>query len=129
MAGSGHHNAEQTEQELLAIVGEKEQRKLQARRQRDGIWFGLGMFGLIGWSVAVPVLLCVALGLWIDRRWPGPYSWTLMLLFIGFGLGCANAWYWVMRERQQIEQTTIHSEATDELEDEMGDEMGENRGD
>jgi len=91
-------SVEETQQELLATVGEKEQRKIQARQQQNGVWFGLGMFGMIGWSVAVPVLLGVALGLWLDRRWPGPQSWTLMLLFAGFALGCANAWYWVRRE-------------------------------
>ncbi|RIK40565.1 MAG: hypothetical protein DCC55_14680 [Chloroflexi bacterium] len=88
-----------TQTELIAIVADKEARKLQARRERNkGIWFGLGMFGMIGWSVAVPTLVCVALGLWLDRRWPGPISWTLTLLFVGIFLGCLNAWYWVSRE-------------------------------
>lgn len=113
-----HHDADQTEHDLLTIVGEKEQRKLQARQQRNGVWFGLGMFGMIGWSVAVPVLLGVALGIWIDRRWPSPYSWTLMLLFLGFGLGCANAWYWLMRERQLIEQSALGSEIANKPETE-----------
>lgn len=88
-----------TQEELIAIVTDKEARKLLARRQTDrGIWFGLGMFGMIGWSVAVPTLVCVALGIWLDRRWPGQISWTLTLLFVGITLGCLNAWYWVSRE-------------------------------
>ena len=61
------------------------------------------MFGIIGWSVAVPTVACIALGVWIDTRWPSPYSWTLMLLFVGIVLGCVNAWYWVTRERRQID--------------------------
>ena len=89
---------------LAVAVGEKETRKLRARRRREeNVWFGLGMFGLVGWSVAVPTLALLALGIWIDRRWPTPYSWTLMLLLLGIGLGCLNAWYWVSRERHQIE--------------------------
>jgi ATP synthase protein I len=36
-----------------------------------GVWFGLGMMGLIGWSVAVPTLLGAALGIWLDNRYPG----------------------------------------------------------
>lgn len=80
-------------------VGAKEKRKLKARREKDrGVWFGLGMFGLVGWAVAIPTLLGVALGIWVDRSWPGPYSWTLMGLFIGVVVGCLNAWYWVKRE-------------------------------
>jgi ATP synthase protein I len=96
--------ARPTGHDLARTVGEKEARKLRARRRREeSIWFGLGMFGMVGWSVAAPTLLLLALGVWIDRRWPGPYSWTLMLLLLGIGLGCLNAWYWVSRERRQIE--------------------------
>ena len=90
---------------LTRKVGTKEQRKIEARRETQrGIWFGLGMFGVVGWSVAVPTLIGIVLGVWIDRRWPGEVSWTLMLLIIGVGLGCLNAWFWVVRERKQIEE-------------------------
>ena len=86
-------------------VKRKESRKLKARREknRQG-WFGLGMFGLVGWSVAIPTLIAVALGVWIDRRWPSQYSWTLMLLLSGMALGCLNAWHWLKRERGLIER-------------------------
>ena len=44
-------------------VGAKAARKLKARRNStQGVWFGLGMMGLIGWSVVVPTLLGAALG-------------------------------------------------------------------
>ena len=80
-------------------VGKKAARRLKARRARDrGIWFGLGLFGMVGWTVAVTTLLGVLLGLWIDRTWPSRYSWTLMLLIIGLIMGCLNAWYWITRE-------------------------------
>jgi len=73
--------------------------KLRARRERRrSVWFGLGMFGLVGWAVAVPTLAGVALGSWIDHRWPSRVSWTLTLLFVGVVLGCLNAWRWVQRE-------------------------------
>lgn len=84
-------------------VGDRERRKLLARKKRtDQVWFGLGMFGLVGWSVAVPMLLGTFLGLWIDLKYPSQYSWTLMLIVIGLLIGCANAWYWVSRERRGI---------------------------
>jgi ATP synthase protein I len=67
----------------------------RAARRTQGAWFGLGMSGLIGWSVAVPTLGGIMLGLWLDRRHPGAFSWTLALLFAGLFIGCANAWYWV----------------------------------
>jgi ATP synthase protein I len=68
------------------------------------VWFGLGMFGLVGWSVVVPTIVCLAVGLWIDSAYPSRYSWTLMFLFIGVALGALNAWYWVSRERKMIEK-------------------------
>ena len=90
-------------EELSETVGAKEARKMKARRQKDrSVWFGLGMFGLVGWSVAIPTLVGIALGVWIDLRWPSRYSWTLMLLIIGIVLGCLNAWFWVTRERKMI---------------------------
>ncbi|MEQ8763950.1 MAG: AtpZ/AtpI family protein [Planctomycetota bacterium] len=80
-------------------VARKAERKLRARRRgRHPLWFGLGMFGLIGWSVALPTVAGVSLGLWLDNRFAGPPSWTLTLLFIGVAIGCVNAWYWVRRE-------------------------------
>jgi ATP synthase protein I len=60
--------------------------------------FGLGMFGLVGWSVAVPTVLGIALGLWLDAKLDSAISWTLTMLFVGVVLGCLNAWYWVKRE-------------------------------
>ena len=89
-------------EDLPGKIGTKEERKLRARREGDrGVWFGFGMFGLVGWAVAVPTLIGVAAGIWIDKRWPGPYSWTLMCLFMGVILGCLNAWYWVRRESRR----------------------------
>jgi ATP synthase protein I len=60
------------------------------------------MFGLVGWSVAVPTLAGIFIGLWIDVKRPGHYSWTLMLMMIGLVLGCVNAWLWISRERDAI---------------------------
>lgn len=80
-------------------IARKAQQMEEARkRRRESAWYGLGMFGLVGWSVAVPVVAGVALGGWIDRRWPGEVSWTLALLLAGALLGAFNAWYWVQRE-------------------------------
>ena len=80
-------------------VGAKAARKLKARRTpTPGIWFGLGMMGLIGWSVVVPTLAGAALGLWLDRRLPGTHSWTLALMVAGLAIGCFNAWRWISKE-------------------------------
>lgn len=81
----------------------KEDRKVRARKHgKNEVWFGLGMFGMVGWAVAVPTVAGIFLGVWIDLTWPSPYSWTLMLLMIGLALGCYNAWYWIQKERNAI---------------------------
>jgi ATP synthase protein I len=90
---------------LAETVGAKAARKLKAQRNEPaGIWFGLGMMGLIGWSVVIPTLLGAALGLWLDQRNPGGRSWTLALLVAGLVIGCFNAWHWVTREERDIRE-------------------------
>jgi ATP synthase protein I len=94
-----------TQQKFRQQVELKEIRKLRSRRRKNrAIWFGLGMFGIIGWSVAIPTLIGVALGAWIDAKWPSRFSWTLMLLVGGLIVGCLNAWHWVKREYKEEEE-------------------------
>ena len=84
---------------LSGLVGKKATRRIRARRTRDrNIWFGVGMFGVVGWTIAMTTIIGVVIGIWIDRTWPSPYSWTLTFLFIGLIIGCINAWYWVNKE-------------------------------
>ncbi len=84
-------------------IGAKASRKLKAKRNTTpGVWFGLGMMGLIGWSVVVPTLLGAALGIWLDQHYPGGRSWTLALLVAGLSLGCFNAWLWIAKEDQAM---------------------------
>lgn len=92
--------------EFSQQVGAKAARKLKAQRQvMRTVWSGLGMMGMVGWSVAVPTLLGAALGLWLDDRYPGGRSWTLALLAAGLMLGCFNAWHWVAKEEREIHRT------------------------
>ena len=86
-------------------VGAKAARRLKAQRNpTQGVWFGLGMMGLIGWSVVVPTLLGAALGLWLDKHHPGKYAWTLALLMAGLAIGCLNAWHWVAKEDKAMRE-------------------------
>jgi ATP synthase protein I len=89
----------QPEARFRRDVARKAERRREAQRQGNrSIWFSLGLMGLVGWSVAVPTLLGIALGAWIDSRWPSAVSWTLTLMFVGIVVGCVNAWYWVKHE-------------------------------
>ena len=90
---------------FAAQIGAKADRKLVARRNATpDVWFGLGMMGLIGWSVVVPTLVGAAVGLWLDQRHPGTRSWTLALLMAGLAIGCMNAWHWVAKEGRAMRE-------------------------
>jgi ATP synthase protein I len=92
-------NSGQNRETFARKVGEKAERKLKARQNpAPGIWFGLGMMGLIGWSVVVPTLAGAALGFWLDKHFPGRHAWTLALLVAGLTSGCFNAWHWIDKE-------------------------------
>jgi ATP synthase protein I len=90
---------------LANQVGTKAERKLRAQRNvTQTIWLGLGMMGLIGWSVAIPTLLGAVVGLWLDKHYPMDFSWTLTMLLIGLIIGCFNAWHWVTKEYHKMQQ-------------------------
>jgi ATP synthase protein I len=87
-------------------IDAKATRKIKARKSTQGVWFGLGMMGLVGWSVVVPTLLGAALGIWLDKHHPGKHPWTLALLVAGLAVGCLNAWYWVAKEEKAMQDET-----------------------
>jgi ATP synthase protein I len=90
---------------LASEIKAKAARKLKARRNStQGVWFGLGMMGLIGWSVVIPTLLGALIGLWLDKRSQGNYVWTLTLLVAGLSIGCFNAWHWVAKEDKEMRE-------------------------
>ena len=88
-------------EDVAAEIGRREDRKLkrQSERRRN-VWFGLGMFGLVGWSVAIPTLVGAAIGLQLDAWLGDQRSWTLMLLLLGLFVGCMTAWRWLSEESE-----------------------------
>ena len=84
-------------------VDRKARRKrTEQLRNQQPLWSGFSLFGIVGWSVAIPTLVAIAIGIWLDRHVVGGPSWTLTLLPVGIGLGCLAAWRWVSHEEQQI---------------------------
>jgi ATP synthase protein I len=91
--------------EFSDYIAEKEKRKQNALRENTGsVWSGLGMFGMVGWSVAVPTLLGAALGIWLDKKNHQSFSWTLTCLMVGLVAGSAIAWSWVNKEDKGMHQ-------------------------
>ena len=81
----------------------------QLRRARgsaaDGskaAWFGLGTVGVVGYTVALPTLLGIALGLVLDVHFREAFSWTLCGLALGVIVGASQAVAWLAREHGAI---------------------------
>lgn len=95
---------EHTDQaDLSKKIASKEQLKMRARKEAQrSIWMNVSLFGLVGWSVAIPALLGAWLGHWLDGKMNDQISWTLTCLFTGLILGCFNAGYWIKKEHKAI---------------------------
>lgn len=93
------------------VIGKKENLRLKAQRDSKSVWAGLGLFGMVGWSVVVPTVLGAVIGIWLDRKFDESFSWTLSLLLAGLMIGCVLAWNWVQKENKEI-----HKDNTDGME-------------
>lgn len=91
-----------SDEELARRLAHEAERKARKRSEkREGLWFAVGTFGIVGWSVSVPTLLGLALGVWLDHRFGTRTQWTVAMLLAGITLGCLNAWYWVSKHQQE----------------------------
>jgi len=96
--------SQQNDNHFVKNVENKVSRKLKALKHPGrSVWMGLGTMGIVGWSVAVPTLLCLFVGLWLDKHYAMTFSWTLNLLIIGIIIGCFSAWHWVSKEINEID--------------------------
>ncbi|PLW75362.1 AtpZ/AtpI family protein [Cohaesibacter celericrescens] len=59
---------------------------------------GIGTFGMIGWSIAVPTVSGAFLGLWLDGVAPQGFSWTIALILGGVVLGAFIVAAWINKE-------------------------------
>ena len=100
------NDSENNSKKFSKTIGDKEQLKLKAQRHKSNVWSGFGLFGMVGWSVAVPTLLGVLLGWWLDKKYPRHFSWTLTGLLTGLIFGCVIAWNWVSKENKAIHKNT-----------------------
>lgn len=62
---------------------------------------GLGVFGVIGWSVAIPTVGGAFLGMWLNRVAPQSFSWPIALILGGVVLGGLVAWGWIDKTRDK----------------------------
>lgn len=82
-----------------------QRRRAREQEEKQGIWFGLAMMGIVGWSVALPTLIGVAIGIGLEAMFP-QFSPGILLISILVGLvcGCLIAWFWVQRESEEEDE-------------------------
>jgi ATP synthase protein I len=88
---------------FIKKIKQQEDRKLKFQRQiKQSVWSGLGMSGLIGWTISVSTLTGVFFGMWLDTNYKQTFSWTLTFLITGLLTGTGMAWHWVVRESKDV---------------------------
>ncbi|WP_028829602.1 AtpZ/AtpI family protein [Proteocatella sphenisci] len=89
------------ENELIDKVDQEVKTKIKMQKSGSEVMFGLGAFGIVGWSITVPVVAGILSGRYLDEKYTQSFSWTLVLLFTGLIIGCLNAWYWIKKNGPQ----------------------------
>lgn len=70
-----------------------------AKRNKRIFYLNASILGIYGWQMAMPVLLGILLGGFLDKHFGVVhFSWMLNLIIIGFGIGVFNANRWVHQE-------------------------------
>jgi len=70
--------------------------------KKNSVWIGLGLFGIALWSITIPSLIGLSIGIWLDTvLQKDQVSWVTVFLATGIILGCLNAWYWLNQEHQK----------------------------
>jgi len=114
MPGDDPRSLTDEQEKLCREIDSRERRKLRSRSEPKNPSVGLRMFGMVGWSVAMPTMIGLALGRFIDGRTGGPGaggpSWTLTMLVVGVVAGCLNAWFWVAREGRLDKESNDHDD-------------------
>jgi ATP synthase protein I len=84
---------------MIRQVESRQERMIRGRDHKNAVLRSIAILGVIGWSVVMPTLAGVFIGVWIDGRWRSRFSWTLILMMSGLVLGCINAWLHVRRHQ------------------------------
>lgn len=86
---------ENPEKELIEKISSEAQKKIESKKRGKEIISGFGVFGIVGFSIAIPTILGIYLGQYLDDKVDSDISFTLTFLFLGLVIGCSNAWRWV----------------------------------
>lgn len=69
------------------------------REENRSFWNNVGLFGAVGWSITVPMVLGLLIGRAIDGYLETRALYTIFLMLVGLGVGCYNVWRFILRKR------------------------------
>jgi len=71
-------------------IKKQESKKTKEIKERNSTLYYLGYVGEIGFTISVPIVLCLLLGRFLDQKWLLYPKMTLGFLFIGITLSIIN---------------------------------------
>ena len=60
-----------------------------------------GQIGVLGWTIIIPILLCLFFGRWLDRTFGTGVFFSAPLLMVGAVIGFWSAWRWMHRQGER----------------------------
>ena len=75
-------------------------KKADKRQNQDNkqVVYRAALLSVYGWQMAIPVLLGIILGIFLDKVFPIPhFSWILNFILLGFVVGFYNATRWMKK--------------------------------
>jgi predicted F0F1-ATPase subunit len=77
---------------------------MRKRRPSRSPWPDLRLFGAVGWTIALSILLGFLAGSWLDENLPASFSWKVVLILVGAGTGYLGAWQALKHEEEVFER-------------------------
>ncbi len=93
-----NHSQKDRSELFKSTVKKKIARHHKGKKKRNQLLFSMGMFGLVGWTVAIYTIIGVLVGTWLDKHIVSDVSWTLTMIILGLIAGIVSAWIWISRE-------------------------------
>ena len=88
--------------ELVRTIENKIGRRMSRKSGSITTLRAFALLGIIGWSVAVPVIVGAYVGRWLDHT--HGTRLTLSFIIMGFVFGCYDAYYWLSKEKRNLEE-------------------------
>lgn len=98
-------NSSKIDKDMEITVSKKIDRKLLAGPKKNFVIRAFSLFGLVGWSIVIPAVLCAYIGMWFDEKYKSAsISYTFYFILFGLLVGCYNAFRWVKREKERLDK-------------------------